>query len=262
MLKSMRRTWVKIYVDQWLRGTLRDELEPDERSIWADFIALAGDSPFEGKIAITESIGYSDEQLAEMLKCPVELIQRAKAKFLKYDKITQNNYRVIDLQNWQKFQSEYQRQKKYREFDPDGPKSDNEKLQNKVTDRERGRERGRERERKEIRIGKKDIDSVLEKWNKFADKYSLPRVLSITGTRRNHFQARFREKGFNFDELLTIITKSPFLLGRNKKGFFVFFDWIILPTNYQKIIEGNYIDRRLSGIKSWLDAFDDDEDKG
>ncbi|GAG37070.1 unnamed protein product, partial [marine sediment metagenome] len=63
------------------------------------------------------------------------------------------------------------------------------------------------------------------------------------------------EKDFNFDFLIEVIDNSPFLLGKKgKEPFFVFFDWVIKPTNYQKIIEGNYIDKnqKFKGIKEWL----------
>ena len=110
----MRRTWVKVYVDQWLRGTMRDELEPDERSVWADFLALAGDSPFEGQISFTERVGYTDEQLADCLKVKITVIQSAKEKMIKYDKIKINSNNIIYIVNWNRYQSEYERLKKYR----------------------------------------------------------------------------------------------------------------------------------------------------
>lgn len=63
--------------------------------------------------------------------------------------------------------------------------------------------------------------------------------------------ARLKE-GFRIEEVVEIIEKSPFLLGQTKAGFRVFFDWIILPTNYQKILEGTYVDKKFSSYKAWL----------
>ena len=40
----MRRTWIKLFVDQTLRGTCFTELEPDERFVWFGFLLLAGDN--------------------------------------------------------------------------------------------------------------------------------------------------------------------------------------------------------------------------
>lgn len=97
-------------------------------------------------------------------------------------------------------------------------------------------------------------NDVIFKWNDFAREYNLAAIIDIKSksVRDGNLKARSSEKNFNFDLLLDIIKNSPFLLGKTKHGFFVFFDWIIKPTNYQKIIEGNYLDRqsyqKFSGI--------------
>lgn len=114
----MRRNWIKLYVDQCLRGTMMDEMkDPGERFLWFAFLLLAGDSPYEGKIALTEDMGYSDEQLGSMLKCDSMLIKRAKRVMVKYDKIRILKNNIIQIVNWEKYQSEYQRQKPYRSID-------------------------------------------------------------------------------------------------------------------------------------------------
>ena len=110
----MRRTWVKLYSHQWLYGTLRSELEPAERSIWADFLAMAGDSPFPGKICVSSRMGFTDQQLADLLVVDIKILQSAKTKMVKYDKIYVDENGVIEILNWFKYQSEYLRQKPHR----------------------------------------------------------------------------------------------------------------------------------------------------
>ena len=44
--------------------------------------------------------------------------------------------------------------------------------------------------------------------------------------------------------MIEIVTRSAFLKGDNKRNFKATFDWMIKPSNYQKIIEGNYEDDR------------------
>jgi len=46
-----RRQWIKLWVEEWLGGTTRFELDPAERSVWADLLAMAGRSKFPGIIA-------------------------------------------------------------------------------------------------------------------------------------------------------------------------------------------------------------------
>jgi hypothetical protein len=53
------------------------------------------------------------------------------------------------------------------------------------------------------------------------------------------------EKDWDFPKLLEAIGQSPFLLGKKgKEPFFVTFDWLLWPGNYQRTMEGNYKDRQ------------------
>lgn len=111
----MKRTWIKLYAHQWLFGTLRDELEPAERSIWADFLAMAGDSNWEGQISFTKTMGYTDFQISGLLKVPLQTLKSAKEKMIKHGKITVTEDNVIEICKWFIYQSEYLRQKPYRQ---------------------------------------------------------------------------------------------------------------------------------------------------
>ena len=81
-----------------------------------------------------------------------------------------------------------------------------------------------------------------------------------------NLKARSADKNFDFALLIDMIRNSPFLLGKTKHCFFVFFDWIIKPSNYQKIIEGNYLDRqsyqRFSGIIEGIKDLGKDKEDG
>ena len=115
----MKRTWIKIYVDQCLRGTMMEELQPAQRWIWIGFLLLAGDSNMEGMIYKRKDtkgkpIGYSRAMLAELLDViPIDLASAMK-KMVDYGKISVDKNGVIRILNWNKYQSEYARQKGYR----------------------------------------------------------------------------------------------------------------------------------------------------
>ncbi|HHM5676450.1 TPA: YdaU family protein [Pseudomonas aeruginosa] len=78
----------------------------------------------------------------------------------------------------------------------------------------------------------------------------LPAVALLNDTRRRHLQARWREheahRSLDFwRDLFETVKASPFLMGnvpgRNgAKPFRATFDWIIAPSNFVKIVEGNY----------------------
>jgi len=95
------------------------------------------------------------------------------------------------------------------------------------------------------------IEIIKLQWNGFAEKNNLAKVDAIKDTRLKHLNARMGEKDFNFASLLEVIQESPFLLGK-KTDWRTSFDWVIKESNYIKIMEGNYIDRKYSGIKEWL----------
>jgi len=91
------------------------ELNEAERFVWIGFLLLAGDSPYPGKICITKDMGYTWEQLASLLNTNTDLIGKTIDKLVQYDKIGVHLNGKIEIMNWKKYQSEYQRQKPYRE---------------------------------------------------------------------------------------------------------------------------------------------------
>jgi hypothetical protein len=67
----------------------------------------------------------------------------------------------------------------------------------------------------------------------------------ITGKREGAIRARIREHGKEaFAHMIQLASKSDFLKGENQHGFTATFDWLIKPNNFQKVIEGNYENRR------------------
>ena len=136
---------------------MMDEMkDPGERFVWFGFLLLAGDSAYEGKITLTEDMGYSDEQLGSMLKCDPILIKRAKKVMVKFDKIKILDNNIIQIVNWKKYQSEYQRQKPYRS-------EDGQKLLRKVTTQDDNEKLLIDREGEEDRDIDRDIDLEEDK---------------------------------------------------------------------------------------------------
>jgi len=121
--KSTRRQWVKLWVNEWLDGTSRFELTPQQRLLWIDLLALAGRSRFPGEIYAGlagngSKVGYPIAYLAGVLQMD-EVTTNNALKLLKehchitLDESAPEQY-VIGIINWEKYQSEYLRQKTYR----------------------------------------------------------------------------------------------------------------------------------------------------
>jgi hypothetical protein len=136
------RTWIKIYCDKWLTGTLRDDA-PDVRGVWIDLLTLAGSGQYgdTGEVKLTNGVGYTDGQIAEILNIPKSLWMKAKHRLLETERIEISPRGAICIVKWNKYQSEYQRQRSYRE--PKGDvKTDNSTLEPKspyLSPRERER---------------------------------------------------------------------------------------------------------------------------
>lgn len=110
----MRRTWVKLYVDQCLRGSMIAELNPTQRWMFVGLILMAGDSPIPGLVYRRKDengvpVGYSDAVLADTLGVEVEDVQPGLARMVEKSKVSVNPNGVISVCNWNKYQSEYER---------------------------------------------------------------------------------------------------------------------------------------------------------
>src|SRR6266550_4956328 len=120
--KSTRRQWVKLWVNEWLDGTTRFELTAPQRLVWIDLLALAGRSRFPGYVYAGEEngkrIGYPMGYLAGVLQMDETALNNA-LKLLEYhghitlEEVAPEKY-VIGIIKWEKYQSEYLRQKAYR----------------------------------------------------------------------------------------------------------------------------------------------------
>jgi hypothetical protein len=89
-------------------------------------------------------------------------------------------------------------------------------------------------------------DTVVDAWNTLV-KVGINPVRSInTGSKRaDCLRARVREYGEDAVlEAIENVKTSDFLQGKNSKGWRITFDWFVLPTNFPKVLEGNYNRRK------------------
>lgn len=71
--------------------------------------------------------------------------------------------------------------------------------------------------------------------------------LPLSDTRKGMINARIKTYGKEtFIKMIQIALNSDFLKGQNKNGWRASFDWLIKPTNFEKVISGNY-DNKNSG---------------
>ena len=121
MAKSRwRRTWVKMWVNECLEGTIRFDFSPAERGVWYDLIMLAGRCRVPGTISANENTAYPHSYIAGLLNIDLKLLEKTLEKCKKSGRVTEDE-RGIHLLNWDHYQSEYERQKPYRQKQERGP---------------------------------------------------------------------------------------------------------------------------------------------
>lgn len=105
-----------------------------------------------------------------------------------------------------------------------------------IENRDRGESRG-ERATKSVALCEADASRIIHSWNALG----VSSVKSISNNRLTLVKARIAEHGLDtFIDTITSIKESPFLLGQNKRGWVITFDWLIKPNNFVKVLEGNY----------------------
>ena len=82
-----------------------------------------------------------------------------------------------------------------------------------------------------------DASRIIHSWNDLG----ISSVKSISNSRLTLVKARIAEHGLDaFLKAIKGIKECPFLLGQNEKGWVITFDWLIKPSNFAKVLEGNY----------------------
>ena len=88
---------------------------------------------------------------------------------------------------------------------------------------------------------------LIQKWNELPDTISKISTLKKDTQRYKMLSQRINEYGS--DKILEAIEKikqSSFLLGQNKSGWTITFEWFVRPNNFVKVLEGNYIDKKIN----------------
>jgi hypothetical protein len=120
-----RRTWVKLWVRDWLDGTTRYQMSDAQRAFWTDLLAMAGDARIGGVICSGKDpgeklIGYPLRKFEALMSDPGFDVLETFDLFARTGKISievsddSPKLYVVHILNWQRYQSEYERAKQYR----------------------------------------------------------------------------------------------------------------------------------------------------
>lgn len=89
-----------------------------------------------------------------------------------------------------------------------------------------------------------DYDSLISFFNSETKGVFGNIKTPLSDKRKSMISARIKEHGKRrFAEVISKAAMSPFLKGQNNRGWTATLDWIIKPTNFEKILSGNYDNR-------------------
>ena len=122
----MIRSWVKLWINEWLDGTTRYEMSGAQRAFWIDLLALAGRSRSPGIICAGRDgerfIGYPLKVFSALdageeidVVATFELFERTGKITVEVTAESPTKLYKISICSWDRYQSEYLRQKSYRQ---------------------------------------------------------------------------------------------------------------------------------------------------
>lgn len=114
MRGEYRRPWLKLWAVECLEGSIRWQLDAAERGTWYDLLALARITGQEGRIADRDLRPYPHEFIANRLNISLKLLEATLSKCEKEGRILEDEHGIV-IANWKVYQSEYERQKPYRD---------------------------------------------------------------------------------------------------------------------------------------------------
>lgn len=169
--------------------------------------------------------------LAKRLGLSVQQVRTALNHLKSTGEITiksTNQFSIVTIENWAKYQVD---DTPINTPSNKPPTNEQQTSNKRVTTPEEG---------KNIR-NKEDIHTVLEMWNETCKDY--PKVIKVDSgsARYKAIDARLKEYGLDtISAIFAKVQESSFLKGESGSGWQATFDWVMKPSNFQKIMEGNY----------------------
>lgn len=109
--------WIPLWIDKWLMGSTRFELEPGERSVFIDLMALGAKD--DGYIRANVSTGYPHEYLARSLNISIELLETAISRCAHFGKIKKLKNGIYYVKNWESYKLSQRHKKRVMSENPD-----------------------------------------------------------------------------------------------------------------------------------------------
>ena len=109
---------------------------------------------------------------------------------------------------------------------------------------------------------KEIVDALVAKWNSYGDRGRIPTIRSVSrdGKTWKSVLARVQDNGIDtVVEVMGKVFASDYLRGF-KTDWCAKFDWMMLPSNFEKIANGNYdntsgVQKQSSVLNAWMERY-------
>jgi len=112
--RSTKRRWIKLYPTESLQGSIRYQLSSAERGVWFDLLSFSSLCSNTGDICDRDGNPFPDTYIANRFNVKLSLLKSTIDKCLAEGRLTRDET-GYHITNWSKYQSEYDRQKPYRQ---------------------------------------------------------------------------------------------------------------------------------------------------
>ena len=102
---------------------------------------------------------------------------------------------------------------------------------------------------REEEVAKNDFDEIISFFNEQMRDKSIPQVAIVTSERKQAFERLMAQTGVSTESVKQAIKNaaaSDFLNGKGQKGWVASFDWMMVPQNFQKVLENNYRNKQVT----------------
>ena len=102
---------------------------------------------------------------------------------------------------------------------------------------------------REEEVANKDFDEIISFFNEQMKDKSIPQVAIVTSERKQAFERLMAQTGVSTESVKQAIKNaaaSDFLNGKGQKGWVASFDWMMVPQNFQKVLENNYRNKQVT----------------
>lgn len=209
------------------------------------------DSRFEGKNIERGSFVTSLPQLSAELQLTENEIRTAIKHLKSTGEITDrttNKYRIITVKNYDEYQNDNaQTTDKSQAINRQctGNAQTINRLLTAIEEVKEVEELEEVEENKTLTVSddtvcQTNVQRVVSAWNSLP---GLNHVSRLTESSRRYQMLKCRIREYGIEDILRAIEnirRSEFLLGANKNGWMIDFDWFVRPNNFPKVLEGKY----------------------